>query len=153
MDQAEALLQSHRVEDISEKIEPVQIKKIFSQIFWFSQAETQPKTNTYQNENGKIDKIDDIELVDSLLEAPIIEINTEDKDDAYFLFYYTLFRKRMHAKLRKGKNLAVNFGQKVLSVDKEVVASTLKTLRKKREDYLTMIREIKNNTFKDNIFV
>ena len=140
MDQAEALLQSHRIEDISEKTEPKQLKKIFSTILWFSNhSKVEPKEQ-HEEENGRVK----VEPHSESIEGPIIEVNTEDKDSTYYLFSFTLFRNRLHAYMRKGKNLAVDFGrEKVLTVEKEVVASTLKTLRKKREDYLTMIRQIK----------
>ena len=140
MDQAEALLQSHRIEDISEKTEPNQMKKIFSTIFWFSNhSKVEPK-GTHEEENGKVKAEPNLESI----EGPIIEVNTEDKDPTYYLFSYSLLRNRLHAYIRQGKNLAVDFGStQVLTVDKEVVTSTLNTLRKKREDYLTMIRQIK----------
>jgi len=140
MDQAEALLQSHRIEDISEKTEPKQLKKIFSTILWFSNhSKVEPK-GQHEEENGRVK----VEPHSESIEGPIIEVNTEDKDSTYYLFSFTLFRNRLHAYMKQGKNLTVDFGQeKVLTVEKEVVASTLKTLRKKREDYLTMIRQIK----------
>ena len=139
MDQSEALLQSHRIDAISEKTEANQLKKIFSTILEFSNYKVQPK-GKHEEENGKVKPEPHLESI----EGPIIEVKTEDKDSTYFLFSYTFFRNRLHAYMRKGKNLAVDFGPtEVLTVEKEVVASTLKTLRKKREDYLTMIRQIK----------
>ena len=138
MDQAEAMLQSHRIEDISEKIEPQKIRKIFSKIILFYCHSCQTKADVEEN-GGKAltdDTADD-------LKAPIIEVNREDKDPTYFFLSWSLFRSRSHAYMKKGKNLKIYFGQKVLSVSEEVKDSTCKTLRKKREDYLTMVRQIK----------
>ena len=120
MDQAEALLQSHRIEDISEKTEPNQMKKIFSTIFWFSNhTKVEPK-GTHEEENGKVKAEPNLESI----EGPIIEVNTEDKDPTYYLFSYSLLRNRLHAYIRQGKNLAVDFGStQVLTVDKEVVVA------------------------------
>ena len=139
MDQSEALLQSHRIEAISEKTEPNQLKKIFSTILEFSNYKVQPK-GKHEEENGKLNAEPQLESI----EGPILEVNTEDEDSTYYLFSYTLLRNRLHAYMRDGNNLALGFGSaQVLTVSKEVVTSTLKTLRKKREDYLTMIRQIK----------
>ena len=140
MDQAEALLQSHRIEDISEKTEPDQLKKIFSTILWFSNHSKVETEGKHEEENGKLNAEPQLESI----EGPILEVNTEDEDSTYYLFSYTLLRNRLHAYMRKQKNTALDFGStQVLTVSKEVVTSTLKTLRKKREDYLTMIRQIK----------
>ena len=136
MDQAEAMLQSHRVEDITEKIEPQKIRKIISKIILFYCHSCQSKVDVEENGKALKENNDD-------LKGPIIEINREDKDPTYFLFSLTLWRTRIRAYMKKGKNLKINFGQKVLSVSKEVEDSTCKTLRKKREDYLTMVRQIK----------
>ena len=45
---------------------------------------------------------------------------------------------------RKKCKLITKGKKVVLTVTKEVVDSTLETLRKKREDHLKMVREIKN---------
>merc|ERR1711860_454052 len=96
MDQAEALLQSHRIEDISEKTDPNQMKKIFSTIFWFSNhTKVEPK-GTHEEENGKVKAEPNLESI----EGPIIEVNTEDKDPTYYLFSYSLLRNRLHAYIK-----------------------------------------------------